>query len=647
MAHEATREAELEARKIAESGRETEWSLPSFGKELYLGRLRLDLISPFPEEPAEARAEGDAFIERVRRLCEGDWREVGFEIERTSVIPGHVLKGLADLGAFGMKIPKEYAGLGLSQHTYNRALMLFTRVHSSLAALLSAHQSIGVPAPVTHYGTSEQKQRYLPRCAGGAITAFLLTEPGFGSDAARMKSTAVPTADGTGFVLNGLKLWTTNGVIAELVVVMARVPAGTGHGGGISAFVVEMDSPGITVENRNAFMGLRGIENGVTRFFDVVVPKENLLGKEGDGLRISLSTLNAGRLAMPAMCAADAKWSTKIAREWAAERTSFGRPIGKHGAVAEKVAFMAATAFALDALQEMTAIMVDQGRNDIRIESAIAKLYATEMAYRVADELVQVRGGRGYEAAASLRARGERAVPAEQLLRDARINRIFEGSTEIMHLLLAREATDAHLQAAGDIIDPEVGLKDKAKAGLQAAGFYAKWLPQLAVGKGQVPTSYSEFGDLATHLRYVDRSARKLARSTFYGMSRWQAKLEYEQAFLARIVDIGAELFAMSAAIVKAEQIRVQREGSRGREAHELADYFCQQARVRVDALFHALWDNTDAADRKLATALVDGRYTWLDEGIIDLTEGTGPWTAEETFRPSTVQTMHRRALQE
>ncbi|MFN0282063.1 MAG: acyl-CoA dehydrogenase family protein [Kineosporiaceae bacterium] len=646
MAHD-TRQAELESRKVAESGRQTEWRLPSFGKELFLGRLRLDLISPFPEEPAEVRAEGDAFVERVRTLCETEWREVGFEIERTSIIPDHVLKGLADLGAFGMKIPKEYGGLGLSQLTYNRVLMLFAQVHTSLGALLSAHQSIGVPQPVKSYGTEEQKKKYLPRCAAGAVTAFLLTEPGFGSDAARMKSTAVPTEDGSGYLLNGLKLWTTNGVIADLVVVMARVPASEGHKGGISAFVVEMDSSGITVENRNAFMGLRGLENGVTRFCDVLVPKDTLLGKEGDGLRISLSTLNAGRLAIPAMCAAGAKWSTKIAREWAAERPSFGRPIATHGAVAEKLAFMASTAFALDALQEITAIMVDQGRNDIRIESAIAKLYATEMGYRVADELVQVRGGRGYETADSLRARGERAVPAEQQLRDMRINRIFEGSTEIMRLLLAREATDAHLQAAGDIIDPDVELKDKAKAGLRAAGFYAKWLPQLAVGRGVAPTSYSRFDSLATHLRYVERSARKLARSTFYGMSRWQARLEYEQAFLGRIVDIGAELFVMSAVIVKADQIRRQHGGTQGSEAYELAGHFCRQARLRVDALFHALWDNTDAADRKLAKALTDGRYAWLSDGIVDLTEGTGPWTADESQHPSRVETVHRPVLKE
>ncbi|HVN43133.1 MAG TPA: acyl-CoA dehydrogenase family protein, partial [Steroidobacteraceae bacterium] len=522
MAHDTTRQAELEARKIAESGRQTEWNLPSFGKELYLGRLRLDLISPFPEEPAEVRAEGDAFVEKVRTLCETEWRDVGFEIEQTSVIPDNVLKGLADLGAFGMKIPKEYGGLGLSQYTYNRALMLFTQVHGSLGALLSAHQSIGVPQPVKHYGTEEQKKRYLPRCAKGAITAFLLTEPGFGSDAARMKSTAVPTADGTGYVLNGLKLWTTNGVIAELVVVMARVPASEGHKGGISAFVVEMDSPGITVENRNAFMGLRGIENGVTRLHRVRVPAENLIGREGDGLRIALTTLNAGRLSIPASATGSAKWALKIAREWSGERVQWGKPLAKHEAVARKISFIAATNYALDAVLELSAQMADEGRNDIRIEAALAKLWSSEMACLIADELLQIRGGRGYETAESLAARGERAVPAEQAVRDLRINRIFEGSSEIMRLLIAREAVDAHLAAAGDLAKPDTGLRQKAAAAVGASGFYAKWLPQLVFGEGQRPRAYHEFGALAQHLRFIERSTRRLARNTFYGMARWQ-----------------------------------------------------------------------------------------------------------------------------
>jgi alkylation response protein AidB-like acyl-CoA dehydrogenase len=642
MSQTSTRQAELEARKIAESGRQTEWHLPSFGKELYLGHFRPDLISPFPEESPEVAARTAEFVARVRHTCETEWREVGGEIERTGVIPEYVVKGLADLGAFGMKIPVEYGGLGLSQVAYNKALMLFTQVHGSLGALLSAHQSIGVPQPVKLFGTEEQKKKFLPRCAKGAITAFLLTEPGFGSDPARMKSTAVPTEDGEAYILDGVKLWTTNGVIAELVVIMARVPASEGHRGGISAFVVEMDSPGITVERRNGFMGLRGIENGVTRFHNVRVPKENLIGKEGHGLRISLTTLNAGRLAIPAMSAGSAKWATKIAREWSGERFSFGRPIGKQGAVAEKLSFMAATAFALDAMQEITALMNDEGRNDIRIESAIAKLYATEMSYKVLDELVQVRGGRGYETAESLQARGERAVPAEQALRDSRINRIFEGSTEVMRLLLAREATDQHLTVAGDIIDPEADMKAKGQAAVRAAGFYSTWLPKLAAGKGNTPTAFNEYGKLAKHLRYIDRRARKLARSTFYGMSRWQGKLEYQQAFLGRIVDIGAELFAMSAAIMKAEQIKRNEGGAKGAEAYELADVFCQQARLRVEGLFDALWSNTDAVDMRVSADLLKGKYTWLDEGIIDLTEGTGPWISDESFGPTQVEDVRR-----
>ncbi|MEV1116167.1 acyl-CoA dehydrogenase family protein [Actinosynnema sp. NPDC049800] len=615
---------ERTARKVAEQARETRWRHPSFGRELFLGHFRLDLIHPHPSGSAEDRERGETFLTALREFCEHSVD--GAEIERDALIPDHVLTGLKQLGAFGMKIKREYGGLGLSQVYYNRALMMVGSVSPALGAMLSAHQSIGVPQPLAMFGTDEQKREYLPRCATGEISAFLLTEPDVGSDPARLGTTATPTDDG--YVLDGVKLWTTNGVVADLLVVMAHVPDK-----GISAFVVEGDSPGITVENRNRFMGLRGLENGVTRFHQVHVPRANLIGKEGAGLKIALTTLNTGRLSLPALCAGAAKWSLKIAREWSAHRVQWGRPIGEHEAIAGKIAYIAATAYALEAVLDLSSELADAGGHDIRIEAALAKLYGSEMAWLVADELVQLRGGRGYETAASLAARGERGVPAEQMLRDLRINRIFEGSTEIMHLLIAREAVDAHLAVAGDFIDPEADAKRKAQALAKAGGFYAKWLPTLVVGKGQVPRAYAEFGPLAGHLRFVERSSRKLARQTFYAMSRWQGRLERKQRFLARIVDIGAELFAISAACVKA--------AADGDRAVRLADAFAAQARVRVDELFDRLWRNSDDSDARLARHVLDGRFTWLEEGVLD-PSGPGPWIADSTHRASTAENVHR-----
>jgi alkylation response protein AidB-like acyl-CoA dehydrogenase len=620
--------SEREAREVAEAARDIAYTRPSFAKELYLGRFDLPLIHPHPRGDAEAAAEGEAFLSELEAYC----RTLdGRLIEREARVPDDYVKGFAELGVFGIKIPKQYGGLGLSMLHYGRALMLVGSVHPSLGALVSAHNSIGVPEPVKMFGTDAQKQAYLPRCAAGSVTAFLLTEPDVGSDPARMASTARLSDDGSEYILDGVKLWTTNGVIAELVVVMASVPKHANGRGGISAFVVETSSPGVTVENRNAFMGLRGMENGVTRFHQVRVPVENRLGQEGEGLKIALTTLNTGRLSIPAMCAAGAKWSLKIAREWSGERVQWGRPVGLHEAVGKKIAFIAATTFALEAVFELSAELADAGSKDIRIEAALAKLWSSEMAYTIADELIQIRGGRGYETADSLAARGERAVGAEQLLRDLRINRIFEGSTEIMHLLIAREAVDAHLQAAGALADVDADPRAKAKAAIHASGFYATWLPKLVAGKGTVPRSYDEFGALAKHLRYVERHSRKLARQTFYAMGRWQAKMEYKQAFLARIVDIGAELFAMAASCTRAEMMR-QQDAEQGKGAYALAAAFCEQSRLRVEALFDELWTNTDNSDRALTKQVLDSDYLWLEAGVIDASEGTGPWIA--TWQP-------------
>src|SRR3954468_1855089 len=271
---------EREARQVAEAAREQDWRKPSFAKELFLGRFRLDLIHPHPLPADEDARRGEAFLARLRDFCETKIDSA--RIEREARIPDEVINGLKELGALGMKIDTKYGGLGLTQVYYNKALALVGSANPALGALLSAHQSIGVPQPLKLFGTQEQKDEFLPRCARTDISAFLLTEPDVGSDPARLATSAVP--DGDDYILDGVKLWTTNGVVADLLVVMARVPKSEGHKGGITAFVVETGSPGVTVENRNAFMGLPGIENDVTRFHQVGVPAANRIGPEGTGL---------------------------------------------------------------------------------------------------------------------------------------------------------------------------------------------------------------------------------------------------------------------------------------------------------------------------------------------------------------------------
>ncbi|MGH2867872.1 MAG: acyl-CoA dehydrogenase family protein, partial [Solirubrobacteraceae bacterium] len=302
-----------ESKQVAEESRESEWKQPSFGREMYLGNFRLELIHPQPQADPDQIREGEEFLTRLRAFLTE--RVDPLEIEESGKLGDDVIKGLKDLGALGMKIPKQYGGLGLTQVYYNRALSLAGTWHAAISTLLSAHQSIGLPEPLKTFGSEEQKQEWLPKVAKDHISAFLLTEPDVGSDPARMSATAVPTEDGSGYRINGTKLWATNGVIADVVVVMAVVPKRADSKGGITAFICPMDTEGVTVKHRNEFMGLRGIENSVTEFKDVFVPNENVIVGEGKGLRIALGTLNTGRLSLPAICVGVSKYSLRIVRQ--------------------------------------------------------------------------------------------------------------------------------------------------------------------------------------------------------------------------------------------------------------------------------------------------------------------------------------------
>jgi alkylation response protein AidB-like acyl-CoA dehydrogenase len=470
------------------------------------------------------------------------------------------------------------------------------------------------------FGTEEQKRQYFPRLAKGSISAFALTEVDAGSDPANMHANAAPTNDGKYFILNGEKLWCTNGTRAELFVVMARTPDTVIDGKQrkqITAFIVEADWPGVEVVHRCRFMGLKAIENGVIRFTNVRVPRENVIWGEGKGLKLALITLNTGRLTLPASAAGGAKALLQASRMWAQERVQWGVPIGKHEAVAEKIGMMAANTFAMEAIAGLTVGLAERGHYDIRLEAAIAKMYNTEHGWRIVDDALQIRGGRGYETADSLRARGERPIPIERAMRDSRINLIFEGSSEIMRLFIAREAVDHHFKTAFALVDKGSTKSERTAAFGRVMKFYPAWYPARWIGKGQVPGSFSEFGKLASHMRYAERHARKLGRAIFHAMVRFGPKLERRQLVLFRAVDIGAELFAMTAACVRANMLRQQG----AHEAETLADLFCRAAKQRVDRLFENFYGRYDAEMYRIAQQVMRGEHAWLETGIIPMTD--------------------------
>ncbi len=484
--------------------------------------------------------------------------------------------------------------------------MLLGTFCGSITALLSAHQSIGVPQPLMMFGTEEQKQRYLPRLAKGEISAFALTEEKVGSDPARMETVAEPTEDGSAFILNGKKLWCTNGTRAELLVVMARTPSVVVNGKEkrrITAFIVETSWPGVKVERRCHFMGLKALYNGVLSFTDVRVPRENILGGEGHGLRVALTTLNTGRLTLPAACVGLAKRCVEESLAWSREREQWGAAIGQHAAIADKLAKMAAKQFAMESVSLLASAMSDAGEADIRLEAAMAKAWCTEAAWEIVNDTMQIRGGRGYETAASLAERGERPVPVERWMRDCRINLIFEGSSEIMRLFIAREALDPHLRMAGALLLPGKPAGERFKALGRALAFYARWYPGLGVPARMPLRSVDR--RLARHVRACERASRKLARRMMGAMAKFGPKLEREQVLLGHLVDVGMEIFAMAATCSRAQALMDKAGGAESERVAKLADYFCRESRLRVRRSFDALRHHNRAVGYSLAKGLL------------------------------------------
>jgi len=607
--------------ELAEDARQAEWENVSFTAEVFKGTLRWDLVHPFPAQPPEEKQIGDEYLVKVREVME---RYVDpYKIDEDGEYPREALEAMAAIGLFGMKIPKEYGGLGLSVTNYARVLGLIGSYCSNTVTYLSAHQSIGVPQPLREFGTEEQKRRYLPRLARGEISAFALTEPDVGSDPARMTTVATPIEGGKAFRLSGDKLWCTNVTDPKtsLIAVLARTPDKVLPDGRtvpqISCFVVETAWPGVERARRSKFMGLRGIANGVVTFTDVRVPAENMIGKPGEGLKIALATLNVGRLGLPAAGIGVGMAFVEDARWWITTRKQWGQPVGKHQAIAKMVANYAAHLFAMKSMVYLTCALADRKNVDIRLEAAAAKYFCSETLYRILDDYLQVRGGRGYERATSLYERGERPTGIEMAIRDMRIGRIFEGSSQVMHLIMAREALDTHFKLVMPILQPKPGQKaTKGEAMMKAAGFYSTWLPKLFMPEtGQLDCARLNDTN-RKHLACAAKTSKLLARRLFATMAKYGPKLEKEQLILGNFVDIGVDLFVMATSLSYADHLLG--ENPADQSPQELADLFCREARRRIEANFRAVKSNNNRAYRKITGLLMEDKLGWLADGSMD-----------------------------
>ncbi len=587
---------------------------------LFRGKADFGLFMNLPENGK--KKEGDQLVSELRKFLveKVDSRK----IDRENEIPAEDVEWLCENGFFALKLPEEYGGKNLNQENYLRVMSLVASHSGALTALISASNTIGLSWPLKGYGTKAQKDKYLAQ-VGKAPSAFAFTEAEAGSDPASMVSYAkrVRNAEGkvTGYLLTGEKWWTTNGpkndaeILTPLLCVVAKTvddPAelkDPTQKPCFSAFIVPSNLPGIKVVQRCDFEGLRGIYNGITQFKDVELPMECLVGeKEGLGFRIALEALNTGRLAISGACVAVAKQCLCIGKWWSLQRTQWGKQIGYHElAGSGTLAKGLAETQAMDSMVKFAAKQIDRGQ-DARLESAACKVFGSERAWKIADDTLQLRGGRGYETADSLAKRGEPPIPMEQIHRDARINRIFEGSSEILFLWVIREGTDEY-KKKGDIFFTPGNYVNKAMAAMGFGTEIARLLMPQQLNPAVKSRVHSR---LHRHLRFVQRNSQLLALAVILASARYMAKMVNKQLLFQRLFWISSELYAMTATCLCGESV-------------ELSDLYCREAEIRVKAWFRSLVQNTDDLAYKVSKKMLEGEYDeFLKKDIIPIIDQLG-----------------------
>jgi hypothetical protein len=601
----------------------------SFMAGLFVGRPDFNLLLPPPESPEEA-ATGEAYCRQIEAFLKNQVDPD--EIERTAKIPEHVLKGLFALGAFGMKIPKEYGGLGFSYTNYGRVLTLIASWSNILSLTVAVPQSIGIAMPILLFGNEAQKKTYLPRVAREEISAFALTEPMTGSDAANIQTSAVLDRSGEYFIVNGEKLWCTNGPIARYITLIARVPAKQVLRDGTpawmpvrdgetsddrvhTAFILDMQTAGVTVRQRCQFEGCRGIENAWMTFRDVRLPIENVIGDIGKGLRYALTILNVGRaISIPAICLGMAKQAWQPTLDRANTRITFKKPLAERQTQLMRIGRMATELFAMEAMASLIWRMADQKAYDIRIEAAVAKIFCSERAIQFLRDAQIIFGGMGYETADSKRVRGEPAFIIEQLVRDAEMYRIGEGATDILRPFVAREGLNPHLERARAYLRDDATRVERGTEVMRLIRYYVPWYLDQWKSKALPDRSEFQHSKIRDKLLYVERTSRCLARAILYAMVLHREALQDDQGRQNRIEEIASDLLTIAATTLHAgaKPHTSTHEGPR-----ELADEFFRQAKARIAGNIRQLIHNDDPAAMGIGQRALGGRYAFLNAAVI------------------------------
>ena len=554
-----------------------------FAKGLYFGHYLDQRLVPYPHPQDDAtttQMESD-----LRRFCAEKIDPV--RIDREAMISDDVVRGLGEVGVLGACLPKEVGGRELSQASYCKLLEVLGGHCASTALFVNAHHSIG-PRALVLFGTKEQQEKYLPKSATGEwINAFALTEPEAGSDAANVQTRAVPTADGKGYVLNGEKRWITNGGIAQVLTVMARTPVAGSKETKITAFLVTPDMPGFeVVEKRMEKCGVRGSATARLKFTDMYVPKENILGQLGKGLKVALTVLDFGRTTFGATCTGAAKYCLARASAHANKRVQFGQTLGSFDLVKDKLAYMQAGIYAMESATYQTAALIDSGHDDYILETAMLKVFATDVLWRIVNDTIQIFGGKAYFT----------DEPFERMMRDARINMIGEGANDVLRNFIA-------LVGMRDVGLDLQGVLEAAKNPFgnfgKLSGFVARKVGSLLTAP-DVHVRSAELQEDATNL---GRVVGKFGSAVEALLRKHQESIMEKQYLLGRVADVATELYVAGSVLNRLDAMCRDDHFDEAAKKHDLAiaRYFLSQSRRRIDRLLEDLWSNDDAQTTAIA----------------------------------------------